>query len=130
MYRKKASKKFVEDFNDAFKYYFDEEYSNYKAEGFPLIHAFVKDESSVTYQRLSVFLSLYGIFRTLTLTFIIITIITTSVGLFLYMTVSILLVLICFFAYLKHFRYYTEELFRSFIVISIKEKKKREKGKT
>jgi hypothetical protein len=133
-YRKQYTDEFKNNFNQVFHNYFKE--SKYEdIDKFKLCFHVVKENSSVTFGRLTTFISLYSLYRNLTITFFIGSIlylynfIITLNFIFLFFIGFLLLSIFCFTNFLKFFRIYADEVFRSFyIYILEKYAKKEEEG--
>lgn len=130
-YRSKYSVQFRDHFNEVFINYFEKK--NYKeTDKFKLCYHLVKEKSPVAFQRLTTFISLYGLYRNLTITFIIGTflylykIILTLNLLYLILILGFpLLSIFCFNNFLKFFRIYADEVFRSFFIYALEKQSPR-----
>ena len=127
-YRSNYSDQFREHFNEVFNNYFNSfKKENYKeTDKFKLCYHLVKEKSPVAFQRLTTFISLYGLYRNLTITFILGTflylykIIITLDLLYLILIIGFpLLSIFCFNNFLKFFRIYADEVFRSFFIYAL-----------
>lgn len=119
-YRKTYSTTFIDQFDKVFKSY----YKDIPFEGddkFIVCFTYVKEKCPITYSRLSIFLSIYGLYRNLTICFIIIgailivyLILSFNLFIIVLIILSFIFSILCFFRYLKFFRIFSDEIFRSF----------------
>lgn len=124
-YRSSYSELFRNQFNKTFNDYFKEK--NYdENDKFKLCYHVVKEKSPIAFQRLTTFISLYGLYRNLTITFMIGTflflyqIIITHNLIYLVLIFAFpLLSLFCFNNFLKFFRIFADEVFRSFFIYTL-----------
>ncbi len=119
-YRKSYTNTFIEQFNKIFSSYYNGIEFN-DDDKFILCYTYVKEKCPITYSRLSVFLSMYGLYRNLTVCFILILpillvnfMLSLNFFMIFLMTISFFFSIICFIRYLKFFRIFSDEVFRSF----------------
>ena len=124
-YRRNYSKEFIDNFNEAFNAYFKEDNYN-DTDRFKLCFHVVKEKSPMAFSRLTTFISLYGLYRNLTITFIIGTflllyklVISLNFLLILLIICICLLSLFSFNNFLKFFSVYADEVFRSFYIYAL-----------
>ena len=133
-YKAPYSDKFINNFNDSFFDFFSQ--SDYSDEDkFKLCFTVVKEKCPITFSRMNTFIALYGLYRTLSITFVIISIIYLIYGIIIgniLLILSILflplLSLFCFSNYLKFLKAYSDEVFRTFYIYSIETKKRENIG--
>ena len=121
-YKKSYSSTFIEQFNKTYNEY----YTGISFQGddkFMTCFHYVKEKCPITYSRLNIFLSMYGLYRNLTVCFIIILsiftvyfILTLNLILIVIMLLSGGFSIICFYRFLKFFRIFSDEVFRSFFM--------------
>ncbi|MHA1251034.1 MAG: hypothetical protein ACTSRP_13660 [Candidatus Helarchaeota archaeon] len=119
-YKKSYSSTFIEQFNKIYNEY----YNGISFQGddkFIVCFTYVKEKCPITYSRLNIFLSMYGQYRNLTVCFLIICSFYTIYFIFtinLFILIIILLSsgfsIVCFYRFLKFFRIYSDEIFRTF----------------
>ncbi|KKN13845.1 hypothetical protein LCGC14_1002160 [marine sediment metagenome] len=127
-YRKPYSVSFINSFNNSFKDFFSENDYN-EEDRFKLCFTIIKEKCPVTFSRMNTFIALYGLHRTLSITFIITFFIYLFYGLYIGNFLLILLIfslpllsLFFFSNYLKFLRAYSDEVFRTFYIYSIEKK--------
>lgn len=119
-YEKSYSSTFIEQFNKIYNEY----YNGISFQGddkFMTCFTYVKEKCPITYSRLNIFLSIYGLYRNLTVCFIMIFLIFTIYFIFTLNLFILIIMLfssgyfiICFYRFLKFFRIYSDEIFRTF----------------
>ena len=92
-YKAPYSDKFINNFNDSFFDFFSQ--SDYSDEDkFKLCFTVVKEKCPITFSRMNTFIALYGLYRTLSITFIIIFIIYLIYGIFI-SNILLILSIVC-----------------------------------
>lgn len=128
-YKKPYSKQFIGELIKSFNQYFKKiDFS--EDDGFKLCFSVVKENCPVAFGRLTTFLSLYGLYRTLCIEFVLILIIFSIYSIF-YVNALIVIILIflpmlsviCFSNYLKFYKTYADEVFRSVYIYFLENKK-------
>jgi len=125
VYRKPYSPDFINSFNKIFSEYFDSNLLKDQKDKFSLCFATVKEHCPATLDRLNVFISLYGLNRNLVAAFLILS------GLVIAQAIKILnplpliwlilftfLIYVHFKTFLKFFRTYGDEVFRTFFIFA------------
>ncbi len=105
--KKKINSKFKRIFNLNFK----------DVDNFNLCFHFVKENSPATYNRLLTFISIYGFCRNLSMNLLIIAIILIFNSYFTFGFIIIVLSYLFFLRYLKFFRQYGDEVYKTFIIL-------------
>jgi len=129
-YRIAYSSLFINKFNNSFKSVFGT--NDYKGEDkFKLCFTIVKEYCPITFGRMNTFIALYGLNRTLSITFginfiiyIFYSLYTLNLNLAIFSLILPLLSLFCFSNYLKFLRAYSDEIFRTFYIYSVKVEKR------
>ena len=129
-YRYQYSDKFRGEFLKEFDRFFKELGHNNGDDVFRMCYHVVKEKCPNTFNRLGTFISLYGLYRSLTITFLIgfvmflVHFILTTNALSLLFFISFpLLSLFCFYKYLQFFRAFSNEIFSSFYIYCLELKK-------
>ena len=120
-YQKSYSSTFIEQFNKTFNEYYNGISFQGDDDKFMTCFHYVKEKCPITYSRLNIFLSMYGLYRNLTVCFIILLsiftvyfILTLNLFIILIMLLSGSFSTMCFYRFLKFFRIFSDEVFRSF----------------
>ncbi len=98
-----------------FKEVFDLDFAD--PENFNLCFHYVKENSSTTYNRLLTFISIYGFCRNLSLNFLIISIMLFINCYFVLGFITIVFSYMFFLRYLKFFRQYGDEVYKTFLIV-------------
>jgi hypothetical protein len=130
-YRRSFSKSFQKKFKTTYNDYFKDDFEK-DQESFSLIHAVIKENCPVSFSRLTTFISIYGLLRNLSLSIIYPMIVGIYIGIISSSGVLITIFIIslaiipysCFRGFLKFFRTYANELFKSFYVFCLQSQKK------
>ena len=127
-------KKYKVPYSDEFRNEFEKEFIRFfnnkrftMEDKFKLCFNVIKEASPITFGRLSTFIALYGLYRTLSLAFLILTIF-VLIRLVFYINLLMFFLLIsfpllsmfCFTNYLKFLKAYSDEVFRSFYIHAFK----------
>jgi hypothetical protein len=113
-YGKNYSKEFRNSFNDKFKEFFGD-FKETK-DRFFLCFTFVKEKCPATFGRLNIFISLYDFSRNSAVALLFLAIVSILRGYYLYAGILFVLTFIFISRYLKFFRIYGDEIFRTFYV--------------
>ncbi len=116
-YKRSYSKEFITAFSKNFEKIFGK-YGDYDM--FMLCFTTVKEKCSTSFERLTVFISLYGFSRNSSTAFLILTIVLLIKGYLLYSGISLLIAYVFFLRFLKFYRIYADEVFRTFYVYTSK----------
>ncbi len=114
-YKASYSKVLKDKIKNKYKEIFILDFRN--SENFNLCFHYVKEKSLVTYNRLLTFISIYGFCRNLSINFLIIAVILLANSYFLFGLITIIFSYLFFLRYLKFFRQYGDEVYKTFIVL-------------
>lgn len=137
-YRKPYSKTFQNQFNKIFNSYFENVNYQEDEDKFKLCFTIVKEKCPIAFARLNTFIALYGLSRNLSIAFLLLIpvflynlIVFLNLPLIIFIIICPLLSFFCFLNFLKFFRIYADEVFRSFYVYGLEiEKLKKRKEKS
>ncbi len=115
-YGRNYSEKFIDAFSEKFDGYFGD-FNSY--DKFMLCFTFVKEKCSTTFGRLITFISLYDFSRNSAMGFLILAIVSILKGYYFYGVILIILTFFFISRYLKFFRSYGDEVFRTFYVYNL-----------
>lgn len=114
---------YTEEFREAFNKNFEEIFGDFKNyDKFMLCFTYIKEKCPNTFSRLNVFISLYDFSRNSAMSLLILAFVTILKGNLLFSLLLMLLTLLFFTRYLRFFRIYGDEVFRSFYVYTKKPK--------
>ncbi len=116
-YGKNYSKEFRNSFNEKFKEHFGDFNSLDK---FILCFTYVKEKCPATFGRLTIFISLYDFSRNFALALLILAVVCILKGYYLYSGILFVLTFLFISRYLKFFRIYADEVFRTFYIYNLK----------
>lgn len=129
-YKTSYSQNFINKFNEKFNNYFGSGFED-EEDRFRLCFEVVKEHCPTSFGRLKTFISLYGLHRNLSITFLLIMVLYIIKACYEYslmftviIIISLLISYFNFVNFLKFFRIYADEIFRAFYVYQIENKKK------
>ncbi len=125
VYKKPYSPDFIESFNKVFSGYFNATLLKDQKDKFSLCFATVKEHCPATLDRLNTFISLYGLNRNLVAAFLILSgvVVAHAIKIFnalplIWLFLFALLIYVHFKTFLKFFRTYGDEVFRTFFIFA------------
>jgi hypothetical protein len=118
-YRKCYSEKFQEKFNQTFNDYFSD-MGDHEHDRFMLCFTFVKENCPTTFSRITTFLLIYDFSRNTSLSLLFLGFTLLIKNYFLYGTIIVMIAYLFFCRYLKFYRMYADEIFRTFYVHNLR----------
>ncbi len=129
-YNASYSHDFINKFNEKFNAYFGSDFED-EVDRFRLCFEVVKEHCPTSFGRLKTFISLYGLNRNLSITFLSIMVLYIIKSCFGFNSIFIIIIIISplisyfnFVNFLKFFRIYADEVFRAFYIYQIENKNK------
>lgn len=130
-YNASYSHDFINKFNEKFNAYFGCDFED-EVDRFRLCFEVVKEHCPTSFGRLKTFISLYGLNRNLSITFLSIMVLYIIKSCFGFNSIFIIIIIIIsplisyfnFVNFLKFFRIYADEVFRAFFIYQIENKNK------